>query len=851
MIRSFAAAILLAFALAIPVNAQDQAQSEPQPGREPVLRQVDVPHNYYWREMYIPQLTSGASSLSWSPDGSALVYSMQGSLWRQDIASGEAFQLTAGPGYDYQPDWSPDGSTIIFSRYDEDAIELWTLDVASGAARRLTSNGGVNLEARWSPSGDRIAFVSTFATGRFRIFTAAMDGGAFEPVQFSPERESAISRYYYSTFDHELSPSWSPDGSEIIYVTNPETGYGTGSLWRRAVAGGEPQLVREEETSWRARPDWGPGGSRIIWSSYAGRQWHQLWIVNAAGGLPIPLTYGDFDIFSPRWSPDGRHIAFVSNESGDGRIEILDLPGGARRELAISAPVYLHDVGTLALTLTDEDGRPVAARISVTGSDGRSYAPETAMIHADDNFDRADRAQEQRYFHANGHAGITLPVGPAEVTVWRGLEHAVEHRTVDIRPGPATRLTVQMQPITLPGFDAWQSADVHVHMNYGGSYRMTPERMVAQAAAEDLDIVFNTLVNKEQRIPDIEYAGTQPDPASTADTLLVPAQEFHTSVWGHLGLLGLTSHFLLPDYSSYPGTGLFSLFPDNPTIADLAHQQGAVVGYVHPFDPGAEANTYSTHQVPVDAALGNMDYYETVGFADFHTSADIWYRLLNLGFRISAAGGTDAMANYASLRGPVGLNRTYVLPGELAEGPSPVERRDAWIAGLRAGRSIATNAPLLVFDLNGEGPGGDISLPAEGGELEWTAAMISLARVDHVEIIHNGQVAATLTLDADGKFAAARGTIPISESGWILLRAWSSEDQPEVLDLYPYGTTSPVYVSVDGKPARSEEDRQYMLTWIDLIEQHARTSEDYNDAAERETVLGNIARARAVYEAMR
>ena len=45
------------------------------------------------------------------------------------------------------------------------------------------------------------------------------------------------------------SLAWSPDGSELVYVTNPETGYGTGSLWRRAVAGGEPQLVREEETS--------------------------------------------------------------------------------------------------------------------------------------------------------------------------------------------------------------------------------------------------------------------------------------------------------------------------------------------------------------------------------------------------------------------------------------------------------------------------------------------------------------------------------------------------------------------------------------------------------------------------
>src|SRR5450755_2181815 len=99
--------------------------------RQPVLQQIDLPHPYYYREMYLPQLTSGPSGAAWSPDSSEVVYSMGGSLWRQKIDSGAALQVTDGPGYDYQPDWSPDGKWIVYCSYQKDAIELWRLDVTT------------------------------------------------------------------------------------------------------------------------------------------------------------------------------------------------------------------------------------------------------------------------------------------------------------------------------------------------------------------------------------------------------------------------------------------------------------------------------------------------------------------------------------------------------------------------------------------------------------------------------------------------------------------------------------------------------------------------------------------------
>ena len=75
--------------------------------REPVLSQITAPHNYYFREMYLPRVTTGPSSPAWMPSGRELVYSMQGSLWRQSIDSETAVQITDGDGYDSQPDVAP------------------------------------------------------------------------------------------------------------------------------------------------------------------------------------------------------------------------------------------------------------------------------------------------------------------------------------------------------------------------------------------------------------------------------------------------------------------------------------------------------------------------------------------------------------------------------------------------------------------------------------------------------------------------------------------------------------------------------------------------------------------------
>jgi len=723
----------------------------------------------------------------------------------------------------------------------------------------LTTGGEVNLEPRWSPDGERLAWVSTRGTGRFHIFFGAIRDGRLQGERLLPDRVSQTTRYYYSEHDHELSPAWSPDGTELLYVANPEVAYGTGNLYRRGLgADAEPVLLRAEETTWKARPDWSPDGGRVIWSSYAGRQWHQLWVTTSVGGgAPLPLSYGEFDVTAARWSPDGKRVAYISNESGNTAIWLQDMVSGRKQRLRQLRREYVWPVGQLEIRTVNGAGEAVPARLSVSGRDGRSYGPDDAWLHADDGFDRARQKVETHYFHGNGTSILTLPEGEARVTVWRGLEHAIERRTVRIEAGQSQTLTIETRPLELPAgwSQNWTSGDVHVHMNYGGAYRNTPPRMVEQAAAEDLDVVFNLVVNKEQRIPDIGYFSTEPDTASNDRVLLLHGQEFHTGYWGHLGLLGLRQHFLLPDYSAYPNTGMARPFPDNGTVADLAHGQGALVGYVHPFDaapdPGSDARL--TNALPIDVALGKVDYFEVSGFSHYGETQEVWYRLLNCGFRPAAAGGTDAMANYASLRGPVGLNRVYVASDPAADG-EPADaagQRERWLQGLKAGRTLATNGPLLGFEAEGQGPGATLQLPPGTHEVTVRGFLRSIVPVDHLEIVFNGKVLRSIAIDESGQAADLGGTVELDRSGWLLLRAWSEDAHPDVFDRWPYATTNPVFVQVGNRPVRSSEDADYFLHWIERVRQHTEASEDYNSEEEKRAVLRNINAARAEFEKRR
>jgi hypothetical protein len=230
---------------------------------------------------------------------------------------------------------------------------------------------------------------------------------------------------------------------------------------------------------------------------------------------------------------------------------------------------------------------------------------------------------------------------------------------------------------------------------------------------------------------------------------------------------------------------------------------------------------------------------EVMGFSDHHITAAIWHRLLNLGFRIPAGAGTDAMANYASLRGPAGLVRVFL---DASAGFTPASLRDS----LKAGRTFVSNTALLGLEVGGERPGGVI---AGAGRLPARIAMRSPVPMDHLELIQNGRVIKAFRLEGDRRRYDWSGEISLQQGGWLVLRAFNDAPSPWVLDLYPYATTSPIYIASPAPPP-APEDAAWFVAWMDRVIEAASARQEWNNEAEKVATLAYLDSAREKFRAL-
>lgn len=91
------------------------------------------------------------------------------------------------------------------------------------------------------------------------------------------------------------------------------------------------------------------------------------------------------------------------------------------------------------------------------------------------------------------------------------------------------------------------------------------------------------------------------------------------------------------------------------------------------------------------------------------------------------------------------------------------------------------------------------------------------------------------------------GELSVDAGGWLLLRAWNDGADPQVLDLYPYATTSPIYLEMPGRAPSAKQDAAYFAAWMERVVGEAESRSDYRAARERQVTLDYLREARDHY----
>jgi dipeptidyl aminopeptidase/acylaminoacyl peptidase len=236
------------------------------------------------------------------------------------------------------PQLSPDGRRVAFvvttlsEDQDEYLSNIWVVDTAGGEPRRFTTGPKRDTAPRWSPDGSQLAFVSErVRQQKAQLYVMPANGG--EPARLT-ELHNGVAH-----------PVWSPDSSRLAFVSRV-------GGWQ------EPEDEAERQKSKPARVitslKYKYNSEGFIYD----RRPH-IFVVSADGGLPQQLTDGDFVDGDPTWAPDGSAIAFTSARHADrdydnaADVWLIPAAGGEPQCLTDTA-------GPVSLPVFSPDGRTIA-----------------------------------------------------------------------------------------------------------------------------------------------------------------------------------------------------------------------------------------------------------------------------------------------------------------------------------------------------------------------------------------------------------------------------------------------------------------------------------------------------------
>jgi hypothetical protein len=463
----------------------------------------------------------------------------------------------------------------------------------------------------------------------------------------------------------------------------------------------------------------------------------------------------------------------------------------ARIEWVETSRVWVH-----GRILDDATGRPTPVRLAFRSKEGRYIPPYGHRVEVNSGWFQDYGADTQvghsSYAYVDGTFQVELPVGDVYVEFSKGFEYQAVRQRLQIAPGTRD-VELRISRASDWRKNGWVTADTHVHF-------LTPSTAVLEAQAEGLNLV-NLLAAQwgdlYTNVGDLSYGHlTSPD----RETMVAVGTENRQHLMGHLGLLGGHGEPVFPMSADgcsegYIGDPLWTSMSD---WADACRKREGLVVAVHFPMPNAE--------MAAEIVLGKVDaveLYPRGGDNAFRAIAyHDWYRYLNCGYRVAAAGGTDKMNSNT----PVGGNRTYAWLGDR-------EFTFAnWAAAVRAGRTFSSTGPLLAFHADGKIPGDEIALRAGGGSIEINVAASSYVPFHRLEVVWNGKVVAQKEEAGGTRQMKLSERVAVKGAGWLAARCVSRVPAAR------FGVsahTSPVYVTIPGEDVFSAPAAAYFLKLIE------------------------------------
>jgi Tol biopolymer transport system component len=197
------------------------------------------------------------------------------------------------------PEVSPDGTRIVFTVDGQ----IWVMKADGSAQQQLTGQAGfVNQQPSWSPDGRKIVFSRCAVLSGFTLFC---------DLDVMNADGSGIRKLLGGNWINQV-PEYSPGGHKIAFASD-RGGY-TSAVWVMNANGGAVKRLTDPNLE-AGNPDWSPDGTRILFGTNCCRPRSQIWVMNADGGSPHPLTHmpprGDAPAAS--YSPDGHKIVLLTN----------------------------------------------------------------------------------------------------------------------------------------------------------------------------------------------------------------------------------------------------------------------------------------------------------------------------------------------------------------------------------------------------------------------------------------------------------------------------------------------------------------------------------------------------------